>query len=139
MLGDARVTSDKYPLEHSPLKNISHINGGRTENGKWITYKSNSTWITFTDMNIQGVTYFPEYSSNHNKVVNYTYLGRPRREPGAAGCNALHVGGNVTWYDEKDIRYGSPKSIGVWIMGGTGTSAPAISPKDTWWMFPRTD
>ena len=138
-LGDAtRPVTQSY--EHSPLKNIPHINGGRTEDGQWITYKSDSTWITFTDINFQGIPLDLTYTrSNHYKFVKYTYLERPLKEHGAAGSNALHVGGNVTWHMEEDIKRGSPKSLGCWIKGGTGPDAPAICETTSYWMFPRTE
>ena len=138
-LGDARVVADQS-YEHSPLKNVPHINGGRTENGQWINYKFNSTWITFTDINFQGMPISPTHTrSNHHKFITRIERGKRARDYGSAGTNALHAGGSVTWHGEEDIKLGSPKSLGCWIKAGLPPAGPGICEKTSYWMFPRTD
>jgi len=122
-------------LEHCPLKNTPHINGGfMDKNGNWIPYKSNGGWVTFTDIAFAGYPYTPQWPrSNHHKMIRSTSgTSAGRSKHGCAGSNSLHVDGRVNWNSEK-VMNDNDKLVHIWInpdaIGVYGTS---------YWIFPRT-
>jgi len=132
---DPQGRTDWYYLEHCPLKNTPHISGGREDkNGNWIPYKSDNTWVTFTDIAFAGFptsNAFPR--SNHHKMVRST-SGRSAgmKKHGCAGSNSLHVGGQVNWNNEK-IMGNDEKLVQIWIDPTLG-----MTTGDSYWIFPRT-
>jgi len=134
-IGGDRRPANRY-LEHSPLKNVTHINGGREDkNGNWIPYKSNDGWITFTDISTNGNP-IEKLKSNHFKT-EFRYDprgGKGTRCMGAAGANALHVGGNVTWYGPKVMSFNSSKCF----MTELRQECNLAYDNSSYWMYPRT-
>ena len=125
IIGDPTRPLAKWQPIHSPLKNVTHTNNGE---------KSNSSWLTFADMSIWG---YPasHLRSNHPSTIRRIDRGKTTREHYAAGMNALHVGGNVTWHNE-DYMKDFNNLVRIWMNGtvsGTATQDPS------YWMFPRTD
>ncbi|MFH1614604.1 MAG: hypothetical protein ABIG61_05940, partial [Planctomycetota bacterium] len=137
------LESRRYPLkaitnkvvEHSPLKNITHINGGE---------RSSTSWITFSDISFQGVSYngiFPR--SNHRKYINTAGPMGTYKEDACAGTNVLHIGGNVTWHGEKQMNIRDVKNeaklLGLQIATASGGGPTGLVEKTSWWLFPRTE
>jgi len=124
-------------LEHCPLKNTPHINGGFLDkNGRWVPYKSDNGWVTFTDISFSGFPYTNEWPrSNHHKMVRST-IGRSAgmKKHGCAGSNSLHVGGQVNWNNEK-IMGNDDKLVQIWITPEIGW---VITGPASYWIFPRT-
>ena len=122
----------------SPLKNIPHKNGDQ---------KSNSLWLTFADMSIQGkpsiVVRGPGVNgirSNHKTTIRRTRPGTVLPpEHFADGGNALHVGGNVTWQTMKTdyLKNGFLNFVRIKL------EPHCVDPADirypSYWLFPRTD
>jgi len=124
MIGGERRPQNRYP-EHSPLKNIPHINA----DGQ----KSNATWITFTDISTNGQPIEPLKSNHFRTDTRFNPMGPDTKCMGCAGSNALHVGGNVTWYGPKVMDFTSSKCFMIYMRKGL------IAYDDwSWWMFPRT-
>jgi len=113
-------------LEHSPMKNVTHITCGE---------KSNTGWITFVDISTYGNP-IEKLKSNHFKTDTRSIWGPRTRYSACAGANALHVGGNVTWYGPKVMDFTSSKCFMTWMHSPSiGTAYDDWS----WWMFPRTE
>jgi len=143
LFGGARIGGQRKPLagavflEHSPLKNVPHINGGiEDKDGNWIPYKSNTGWITWVDISTNGQPVEGLKSNHFGTEFRYDPKGgKGTRCMGAAGANALHVGGNVTWYGPKVMDFDSSKCFMTPLRPGSGLAYDNSS----YWMFPRTE
>ena len=120
--------------EHSPLKNITHISKGE---------KSNTGWITVADISIRAFDVGVidprdgkgrSWQSNHHAFYTRFQGGRRGRMYGAAGANVLHVGGNVTWYNNKIMNdeTNTTRLLTTDYLGATGD-------RKNKWIYPRTD
>ncbi len=118
-IGGVRKPENRV-LEHSPMKNISRGAG----------------WITFVDISTNGSP-VERLRSNHfkNDLRFDPPTGGNIKVMGSAGANALHVGGNVTWYGPHVMNFDSSKCFMAWMKTPSiGIAYDSIS----WWMFPRT-
>jgi len=137
--GNPKASFKPQYLEHCPLKNMPHINGGfQDKNGDWVPYKSNTGWVTFTDIAFSGIPWSKNWPrSNHHEMVRTT-SGRSAgmKKHGCAGSNSLHVGGQVNW-NNKTVMNDPEKLVQKWLAPGAGLML--VAPGGTGqWIYPRS-
>ena len=122
-IGDSDIVFQS--IEHCPLKNVPHVNGGQV---------SNENWLTLADIAFEGFPLNPEFTrSNHNRMVTIIGRGGAMQRFHCAGSNVLHVGGQVTWSD-KAVMGDAEKTIGFFLIPDAGLSSGV-----SYWLYPRTE